>query len=90
MVTIEVCVGSSCYLRGAPEIIARFQSLIGDSPSAQVVLKGSFCMERCTHGVSIRIGGRTFSDVHADEVPRLYAEHVIAPVTAVIDADRSE
>lgn len=78
MITVEICVGSSCYLRGAPEVIARFQSLIAGAAdgSGEVVLKGSFCMERCTDGVSVRIGDRVFSGVHPDDVPRLFEEHV--------------
>jgi NADH-quinone oxidoreductase subunit G len=76
VVTIEVCVGSSCYLRGAPEVIARFERLIAEDPGAQVVLKGSFCMERCTDGVSVRIDGRVISGVHAEDVSRLYEQHV--------------
>ncbi|MGE5560403.1 MAG: (2Fe-2S) ferredoxin domain-containing protein [Chloroflexota bacterium] len=75
MITIEVCVGSSCYLRGAPAVIERFQSLIA-SASAEVILKGSFCMEQCGDGVSVRIGDRLFPGVHADDVPRLYASYV--------------
>jgi NADH:ubiquinone oxidoreductase subunit E len=85
VVTIEVCVGSSCYLRGAPSVIARFQELVGDGHSTEVVLKGSFCMERCTDGVSVRIGERVFSGVHPGDVPQLY-ERYVRPAIARPDA----
>lgn len=87
MVTIAVCVGSSCYLRGAPEVIREFQRLVDESGTAEVVLKGSFCMEQCTNGVSVRIDDRVFVGVHPEDVPRLYAEQVLPRLTAGGHAD---
>lgn len=44
----------------------------------KVVLKGSFCMERCTNGVTVRIGDRVFTHVHKEDVPRLFEDEILA------------
>lgn len=81
VITIAVCVGSSCYLRGAPEVIRQFQQLLAQRGDSDVVLKGSFCMEQCTNGVSVRIDDRIFVGVHPEDVPRLYAEQILPRLT---------
>lgn len=43
----------------------------------KVVLKGCFCMERCTNGVTMRIGDRVFSQVHKEDVPRLFEDEIL-------------
>ena len=77
MVTIWVCVGSSCFLRGAPDVIKAFEALIGETMSGQVELKGTFCQELCTKGVTVRIAEKTFTAVTPRDVPRLFTEEVI-------------
>lgn len=56
MVTINVCVGSACHLKGSYDVIESFQNLIQDyRVSDKVELKGAFCLGHCTNGVSVRI-----------------------------------
>jgi NADH:ubiquinone oxidoreductase subunit E len=80
LVTITVCVGSSCFLRGAPAVIEGFQNLIEREAPGKVQLKGSFCMEHCTKGVSVKIGDELFSAVQASDVERMFREHVLPVV----------
>jgi len=55
---VMVCVGSSCHLKGAENVIKLFQELIQqERVSRQVVLKGSFCLNKCSDaGVTVKIG----------------------------------
>ncbi len=78
MVTITVCVGSSCFLRGASQVIESFRSLIEKEAPGRVELKGSFCMERCGNGVSVRIGDEVYPDVRVEEVEKVFREHVLS------------
>jgi len=56
MTTITVCVGSACHLKGAYNIIDIFQKLIETNEvSDSVALKGSFCLGKCSKGVSVKI-----------------------------------
>lgn len=73
--------GSSCHIKGAPQVIEKFQQLIADYDLwSQVELKGVFCMERCTEGVTIAIDGEVFSAVDADAAEELFRKVVLVPL----------
>ena len=43
MIFVEVCVGSSCHIKGAPEIVELMQKYIADAKlEDEIVLSGSF------------------------------------------------
>lgn len=70
--------GSSCFLRGSGEIVDQFRNLIAaHGLEQQVVLKGSFCMERCTNGVTLKIGERVFTQISARDVERIFREEIL-------------
>lgn len=53
---IDICVGSSCHLKGSPIIIEMFQKKLQEHDLVdQVELRAAFCLGKCTTGVSIRI-----------------------------------
>jgi len=83
MVTVTVCVGSSCHLKGAREVIARFNELLlrhglGD----KVALKGCFCMERCGEGVNWQIDDEPITSASREEAVRTFLQRVLAPLGA--------
>ena len=81
MITVSVCVGSSCHIKGAPQIIEKFQQLIASYDLwNRVELKGVFCMERCTQGVTIEIGGEVFSASDAASAEELFRTMVLVPL----------
>ncbi len=80
MITITVCVGSSCFARGAPGVLEEFQRLVETLPPGQAELRGSFCLEKCTNGVTVKIGDTVVSGVTAEAVPHLFDEHVLGKV----------
>ena len=66
MITVTVCVGSSCHIKGARELIARFNEFLSKKGlEEKVELKGSFCMEHCGEGINWKINDEilTSSDV---------------------------
>ena len=68
MMTVTVCVGSSCHVKGARDIIARFNDFISREDLAdKVELKGTFCMERCGEGINWKIDEETFSSASVEE-----------------------
>jgi len=42
-----------------------------------VVLKGRFCMERCTRGVTVKIGDRVLTSVAKEDVGRLFEDEIL-------------
>ena len=68
MMTVTVCVGSSCHIKGSRQIIMRFNELLKEHGLAdKIELQGSFCMERCGEGINWEIDGKVESSLNADE-----------------------
>lgn len=58
---IEICVGSSCHVRGSYEVVKNVEAFVKNQELEQEIeLKGCFCMGHCTEGVSIKIDGSVF------------------------------
>jgi len=65
---VTVCVGSSCHIKGARQVIERFSELTKTHGlAAQVELKGSFCMERCGEGLNWQIGEEPITSGSVEE-----------------------
>ena len=62
MLIVQICIGSSCHLKGSPEIVQLFENAINEhNLSEEVFLMGSFCIGKCNRlGVSVQIN----DDVH--------------------------
>ncbi|MHC4062846.1 MAG: (2Fe-2S) ferredoxin domain-containing protein [Planctomycetota bacterium] len=74
---VTVCVGSSCHVKGARDIIARFNDFLTSEGLADTVeLKGTFCMERCGEGINWRIDEETFSSSSVEEAVALLRSKV--------------
>lgn len=81
MITVTVCVGSSCHLKGAREVIERFNELLTDHGLAnKVSLKGAFCMERCGEGFNWQIDDEQFSSESTSDAVRVFREKVLEPM----------
>ncbi len=77
MITVTVCVGSSCHIKGAREMIARFNEFLNkESLEGKVELKGSFCMERCGEGINWKIDDEIFSSSSVEEGAKMFLKKV--------------
>lgn len=53
---IRICVGSACHTRGAKEVLDKFKILTAAYEGPETIdLQSSFCLGRCTDGVSVQI-----------------------------------
>ena len=78
-ITITVCVGSSCHLKGSYEILQLLKEVIKASNLGhKVTLKGSFCMERCTEGVNIKINEEIFSVGSVARMKEIFQDKVVS------------
>jgi NADH:ubiquinone oxidoreductase subunit E len=81
MVTVTVCVGSSCHLKGARVVITRFNEMLTKyGVTDKVMLKGSFCMERCGEGVNWQIDDEPLSSASDKEAVEIFRRKVLAPL----------
>ena len=65
MLFVEVCVGSSCHLKGAPEIVELLQkNIVENHLEDDIVLAGSFCAGKCNRvGVTITVGDTIYTGI---------------------------
>ena len=80
MITVTVCVGSSCHLKGAREVIVRFNELLAEHGlKDKVELKGSFCMERCGEGINWQIDDEPLTSATCEDAVQILRERVLDP-----------
>ena len=59
---IQICVGSSCHLKGSAEVVELFQKAVEEYHlDKEVTLAGSFCIGKCNRiGVTVQVD----DDIH--------------------------
>ncbi len=69
---IQICVGSSCHLKGSRELVELLQKAIADyNLQDEVTLAGGFCLGVCNRdGVTIQVD----DDVHTGITPETFKE----------------
>ncbi len=62
MIDLNVCIGSSCHLKGSYNVIQAFQQLIEAlNLHDKVEIKAQFCMKRCQTGVSVAFCDKVYN-----------------------------
>ena len=72
MLIIQICVGSSCHIKGSEMIIELFENAIKEHHiEDDVVLTGSFCIGKCNSvGVTVQVN----DDIHVGITPENFRE----------------
>lgn len=80
MMTINICIGSACHLKGSYNVVSELQELIEDNKLGdEVELTGVFCLGHCTDAVSVQVGDEIFS-VNTGNVGDFFKDQVLAKV----------
>ena len=88
MVTVTVCVGSSCHIKGSRQIIVRFNELLKEHGlEDKIELQGSFCMERCGEGLNWQIDDEPVTSSSVEEAIRTFTEKVLKPQTGTGESE---
>jgi NADH:ubiquinone oxidoreductase subunit E len=78
MVQVSICVGSSCHLKGSYQVIQIFQELIKKHRiEDKVKLKASFCLGRCTKGVSVKVDDRFIDELTISNASDKFEEYIL-------------
>lgn len=82
MMIIQICVGSSCHLKGSPEIVELLQKAIEDHcMEDEVTLAGSFCIGKCNRvGVTVQIDDDIHTGITKENFKDFFAEHVLSKI----------
>ena len=79
--SITVCVGSSCHIKGAREVIGQFNELLKKNNLLEKIeLKGSFCMERCDKGINWQINDTPVTSNTPEEAVDFFIQEIIKPL----------
>ena len=78
MITISICVGSACHLKGAHGVLHAFATLLDKHQVAgKIDMEGSFCQGRCTEGVVIKINDEMITNITKDQVYNFFLTRVL-------------
>jgi len=77
---VQICVGSSCHLKGSSDIVEFFQNEVeANHLEDKITLAGNFCTGRCNReGVTIQVDGEVFAGITKENVKEFYKEKVLA------------
>ncbi|WP_422482222.1 NAD(P)H-dependent oxidoreductase subunit E [Pleomorphochaeta sp. DL1XJH-081] len=73
--TVELCMGSSCFARGNAKALGFLESYIEKHNLAERIdITGHLCLGTCSGGPNIKIGGTLHQNVNPDSVVSLVQE----------------
>lgn len=77
--TIEICLGSSCHVKGSKRIFALTEKAIKENKlEKKVKLAGTLCLGKCeSSGVNIKIGDEVVTGVTESNFQDIFSEKVV-------------
>ena len=79
---IQVCVGSSCHLKGSPEIVELLQKAVSDYHlEDEITLAGSFCIGKCNRiGVTVQVDDDIHTGITKESFKEFFEENVLKKI----------
>ena len=76
MILVQICIGSSCHLKGSQKLVELFQDKIAtEKLDDEIVLSGSFCLGKCNReGVTLTIGDGVNEEIITGVKPENFKE----------------
>ena len=76
---IQVCVGSSCHLKGSPEIVELLQKAVEEYHlEDEVALAGNFCIGQCNRvGVTVQVDDDIHVGITKENFKEFFRENVL-------------
>ena len=77
MLTVKICNGTSCYLKGAYSVIQLFQHEIEKMEfHDKIEIEGSFFLGQCQNEVSVQLNGDVYS-VSPETAQKFFCEKIL-------------
>ena len=79
---IQICVGSSCHLKGSPEIVELLQNAVEQNHlEDEITLAGSFCIGKCNRvGVTIQVDDDIHTGITKENFKEFFQENVLSKI----------
>jgi len=79
MLTIHVCIGSACHIKGSYNIINKLQSVIQEKQLGdRVEIKAALCLGNGTNAVSIKIDDGDVLSLSEKDVEQFVEKHIMS------------
>lgn len=77
---VQICVGSSCHLKGSPEIVEMLTKAVEQNNlSDEVVLTGSFCIGQCNrNGVTVQVDDEVHTGVNRENFKEFFEKNILS------------
>ena len=87
--TIQVCLGTACYIRGGDKLLEKLESILGAAPGettedGMFTIETVYCVGSCSMSPVIRVDGDTYGRLNAARLPRILKHY------APVDSDAPE
>ena len=81
MLVVQVCVGSSCHLKGSQDIVEMMERAVEEYDlEGEVVLVGSFCTGKCSRvGVTVQINDDMHTGVTRENFREFFRTYILEP-----------
>ncbi len=81
---VQICIGSSCHLKGSEKLVELFQDAIKNSGYYdEITLAGSFCTGRCNReGVTVTVDDDIFTGITPENFNGFFEENIIKKIKA--------
>jgi NADH:ubiquinone oxidoreductase subunit E len=79
MLIVQICVGSSCHLKGSQEIVELLQKAVEEYKlEDDVVLAGSFCIGKCNRtGVTVQVNDDVHVGITRDNFKEFFENNIL-------------
>ena len=76
---VQVCVGSSCHLKGSAQIVELLQKSVADNNlENEITLAGSFCIGKCNRvGVTIQVDDEVHTGITVENFREFFNENIL-------------
>ena len=76
---IQICVGSSCHIKGSSEIVELIQAAVAEHGlDDEITLAGSFCIGKCNRtGVTVQVDDDIHTGITRDNFKEFFKENVL-------------
>ncbi len=77
---IQICVGSSCHLKGSPEIVELLTKAVEEYHlEDEITLAGSFCIGKCNrYGVTVQVDDEIHTGITRENFKEFFNDNVLA------------
>ena len=80
MLFVQVCVGSSCHLKGSQLIVELLQKAIrANGLENEITLVGTLCVGKCNRvGVSIKVNEEIYVGITTDNYQEFFNQNILS------------